>query len=357
MMNVFNGLKLKREANLLDGKLFIIKTFCAIATAFLLTHNHPLISKDMISVLFGLILTLEPVTITGIKNGWDQVFASMIGAVSTAVIISLLGVNALTIGLSVAFTLYVCLLINWRSVSPVALFTAIYMTQYLQMGADGQPDILLTIQLRFAALLSGVVIAIVFNYLFSIIQYRVITNKRTIYLLKRLHGNILDTRSVLGSEDADEIRQIRGRLLDTSNGIEYVANLFNDMSREATSHKRMFLINNNAVEVTMTILIHLRNIEHLIFDINYMLSKQALKGDDIQGNGSNLTWVIDQVEQNLLHLEEVFVKNHQETALTESWIEIPEDSYFNPYAERIYKDFIDINKNIKEIAALKVEKL
>lgn len=356
-MTVFKKLKLKKEANLLDGGLFILKTFFAISAAYLLTHNHPFISKDMISVLFGLILTLEPVTITGVKNGWDQVFASFIGAISTALIISLLGVNAFTIGLSVAFTLYVCLLINWRSVSPVALFTAIYMTQYLQTGANGLPDIFLTVQLRFAALISGVAVAIVFNYLFSIIQYRIITNKRTIYLLKRLRGNIVDTKSVIGSGDPNEILQIRSRLLDTSNGIEYVANLFNDMSKEASAHKKLFFINNNAVDVTLNILIHLRNIEHLIFDINYMLSKQALKGEDIKGLKGDLTLVIEQVEENLKHLEVVFAKNQQETDLTERWLDIPEDSYTNPYAERIYKDFIDINKNIREIATLKVEKL
>ncbi|GKT19327.1 hypothetical protein ADUPG1_004314, partial [Aduncisulcus paluster] len=96
----------------------------------------------MISVLFGLILTLEPVNVTGLRRGWEQFFATLIAAAS------------------VALTLYVCLKVNWRQISPVALFTAIYMTQYIQLDAAGNPSVLLTFRLRVIALGFGVFTAV-----------------------------------------------------------------------------------------------------------------------------------------------------------------------------------------------------
>ena len=59
----------------------------------------------MISLLFGLMLTLEPVTLTGVRNGLNQIYASHLGALSTAIIIYCFGINIWTVAISMAFTL------------------------------------------------------------------------------------------------------------------------------------------------------------------------------------------------------------------------------------------------------------
>ena len=72
-------LLLSREAKLFDSPLFIIKSFISILTGYLLLHNHYIIGKDMISLLFGIMITLEPVSISGFKSGFSQIEASIIG--------------------------------------------------------------------------------------------------------------------------------------------------------------------------------------------------------------------------------------------------------------------------------------
>lgn len=348
-MNWFQTLKLKKEANLLDSKLFILKTFLAISTAYFLTSQVDFISRDMISVLFGLVLTLEPVNTMGVKNGWDQIFASFIGATVTSIIILIFGVNPITIGASVAFTLYICLLINWKNVSVVALFTAIYMTQYLQTGANGEPSVLLTFELRFAALCSGIAVAIFFNYLFSMIQYRIISSKRLVYLFKRLLTNMAQTREALQTCDPEDFQQVRRDLIDTSNAIEWVIGLFDGISREAKNQKRMFPIQAATVEKTQQVVHHMKNIGHLMFDITYVLGEEKVKPEDLREISEDLSLYFDCLMDNMGSLKDQYEGKADSPTCQLKSLKIHESQIQNEYAARIERDLRDINKSLKQI--------
>lgn len=351
-MNWFQTLKLKKEANLLDSKLFILKTFLAISTAYILTSQVDFISRDMISVLFGLVLTLEPVNAMGIKNGWDQIFASFIGASATSLIILLFGVNPLTIGASVAFTLYICLLINWKNVSVVALFTAIYMTQYLQTGPTGEPSILLTFELRFAALCSGIAVAVFFNYIFSIIQYRIISQKRLVYLFKRLLINMAQTQEALRTCEPEDFQNVRRALIDTSNSIEWATGLFDNMSKEAKNLRKLFPIQGELVEKTRVVVSHMKNVGHLLFDINYVLGEEKVKPEDLREISEDLSAYFSCIMDNLGSLKDQYEGKSAGPTCDLRSLKIHESPIQNEYAARIERDLRDINKSLKQIVEL-----
>lgn len=355
-MNWLQSFKLKKEANLLDSKLFILKTFLAISTAYLITSQVDFISKDMISVLFGLVLTLEPVNTMGIKNGLDQIFASFIGATATSLIILVFGVNPITIGASVAVTLYICLLINWKNVSVVALFTAIYMTQYLQLGANGEPSVLLTFELRFAALCSGVAVAIIYNYLFSMIQYRVISHKRMVYLFKCLLSNMAQTQDALETCESEDFQNVRRSLIDTSNNIEWVTSLFDNMNKEAKKQIRILPIQLATIEKTQMVIQHMRNIGHLMFDITYVLGEEKVKPDDLREISEDLSGYFSCIMDNMGSLKNQYEgkgagKGNVLACQIES-LKIHTSPIQNEYAARIERDLRDINKSLKHIAEL-----
>lgn len=182
----WNKIRLGRQATLFDSYLYVLKGFLSIMTGYILFHTHSIIGKDMISLLFGMMLTLEPVNIIGIKSGLDQIKASILGGVVTALLVSIFGVNALTVPLGVALTMYISLKFNWRFVSPVAIFTAIYMTQYIQLNALGEPSMLITLRLRLLALGAGISIAIFYNFLFSKFFYHSMLRKRIVYIVESL---------------------------------------------------------------------------------------------------------------------------------------------------------------------------
>ncbi len=271
MEKIMSLLKLKKEAVLLDSLPFIIKTFLAILTAYYIGSQNPVASKDMISVLFGLILTLEPVNVTGMRRGWEQFFATMIGAVTTAVIITVFGVHGVTIAASVALTLYVCLKVNWREISPVALFTAIYMTQAMQLDAAGAPSVLLTMRLRIIALGFGVFTAVVFNFIFSMIQYRSLGNKRIVFLMKSLLNNMDRLEKSLRNGELDQISIYQYDLVSVFNDIDSVKGLFEDMLGDNAKIRKRIGVSDERMRAKISAATRLRVFCHLLFDTQFIL--------------------------------------------------------------------------------------
>lgn len=348
-MKIISSLKLKKEAQLLDGKMYVLKTFLAISTAYILGINIPIVNRDMISVLFGLILTLEPVNITGIKNGVNQIKATATGALVTAIIIYLFGINFITIGLSVAITLYICLLINWKSISTVALFTAIYMTQNFQLGLDGYPSIFRTVEVRLLSLTFGILMAILFNFIFSTFQYKFMTNKRVVYIMKRLLSDMEELKVDILNKDRSKIQKNRLDLIKTSSKIEWVYSLFDDMSREIEKGGKHSSINLEEVKMKKFMLNHLRIICHLLFDINYVLGDRIDNYEDLNEIYEYISDAVNMVMDNLGVLKNLYDGEHDSPELRHEWIVLPKRRFDNGYAYRIYQNLIDINKNIEVI--------
>lgn len=271
MRKLVDLFRFQKEADLLDSTTYILKSFLAVATAYAVASRSDVISKDMISVLFGLMLTLEPVTLTGIRRGWDQMYATILGALSTAVIISIFGIHIITISLSVAFTLYVCLKINWREVSPVAIFTSIYMTQYVQLTGAGEPSILLTIQLRLMALGMGVIIAILFNLLFSFFSYRKMTYKRIAFLLKSIIAHMEKILDALKTNETSILEENQKEMAQTFNNIDWVYGFLRDIGEEKRIKSKIIGGTDEAMKALVEIVMDLRSICHLNYDINLRL--------------------------------------------------------------------------------------
>jgi uncharacterized membrane protein YgaE (UPF0421/DUF939 family) len=147
MKKILNYLKFNEEILLLNSYAYLAKVFISILTAYLIASHNAFLRKDMISILFGLALTLEQTNYTSLRNGYDQFASSVLGGLSAAIIVFFFGINLWTVALSVTFAVFVALKINWKSVSPVAVFTAIYMTQYVQTNSLGAPSMFLTFEL------------------------------------------------------------------------------------------------------------------------------------------------------------------------------------------------------------------
>lgn len=187
MEQIKKRIGLRKEAVLLDSWLYILKSMLAIGTGYIFGRMFDVTRLDMISVLLGVMYNLEATNISAVKGGINQLLASFLGAATTGILVYFLGVNVFTVMLGMGLTLFMALKIDYRAVSPVAIFTSIYMTQYIQSDAMGNPSILLTIRLRMLALGLGVLIAIIFNFIFSFAYYRKIAGKRLEYVRLKLN--------------------------------------------------------------------------------------------------------------------------------------------------------------------------
>lgn len=283
MKKVIDFVFLKKEAYLFDAKLYILKTLVSVSVAYMVVRNLPLVQKDMISVLFGLMMTLEPVTVTGIRSGLRQITATVLGALATAIIITAFGNNVLTVALSVSATLFLCLKINWREVSPVAIFTSIYMSQYVQHSINGEPSVILTFQLRIMALGIGILIAVLSNFVFSLFFYKRMEKKRIVYLLVSISNHIKQIKNAMEEVSMEKLCNEKELLQGTFGGIDWLSSLVKDKEKEAT-FKRKVRLNSHYEEIIsfQKVLLSLRSINHLIYDVTYVLEQELfqLNGND-----------------------------------------------------------------------------
>lgn len=327
---------LKEEATLMDSELYIIKTFVAIFTAYIVSKHNSLIRLDTISVFFGLMLTLEPVTLTGIRNGLSQLYASIIGALASTLFIYFMGVNAASAALCVSFTIFVCLKINWREVSAVAIFTAIYMTQYIQKDSFGNPSILLTFKLRMAALGTGVLIAILMNFIFSCFFYRTMFKKRILYLLKSLKVNLEALSLSIIKNDKELINEEMMKLPATFNNIDWVYSHFKDKRKEY--FLKMHKSKKEEIIKYEKVILSMRTIAHLNYDVlyYYLNNNELIKKEDLIKINSNIEKINDYI---LVVIENLINKQNNDIDYNLNKIE----------NQRIDKDIFEINKLVSDI--------
>ena len=273
---------LKKEAVLLDSWLYIFKAMVAISVGFILGNAFSITRLDMISVLLGVMYNLEPINVNAFKGGINQLLASSLGALTTGLLIVLFDyqIGFLTVALGIGFTLYIALKIDYRMVSPVAIFTSIYMNQLLQSNAQGLPSVWLTFRLRIIALGLGVLIALVFNYLFSLLYYQKIGRKRLEYVKRT---------SILAFEQS--YAQLKQKLSpDQMQGV--MTGVFNDVDMvrsnlEAIQQERLFIHPKHEREqigIYLKAILELKLLVHLSYDNLYLQEDQmrAMKDKEDQ---------------------------------------------------------------------------
>lgn len=298
-MKVLSYLVLNKEARLFDTKEFIIKTFVAVLLGSFVGRWVPYVSKDMISLLFGMILTIEPVNMTGIRSGLKQVEATIIGAMITGIILAVFGYSPWTAALSITVTLYVSLLIDWRSFSVVAVFTSIYMNIYVQTDALGNPSEIETFKLRIAALLTGVLIAFVVNFIFSVFGYRHMLEKRIYHLLNDLRGKMNATLKMLEDDKFEEATGIMRSYPGLFGNLDWIYGTIVDFKKDPLVKRSEGKQVKLEKILKMTALI--REMAHVNYDVCYRITKgdHHYKDDEFQIKYERLVGRIELLEDKL----------------------------------------------------------
>ena len=272
-MNYLALFGLKKEAMLLDSWLYIVKAMVAISVGFILGNAFSITRLDMISVLLGVMYNLEPINKNAFKGGVNQLLASSLGALTTGLLIVIFDyqISFITLALGIGFTLYIALKIDYRMVSPVAIFTSIYMNQLLQSDAQGLPSVWLTFRLRIVALGLGVLIALVFNYLFSLLYYQRIGRKRLEYV-KRMTITAFE-QSYVQLNQRLNTDQMQGVMTGVFSDIDMVRT-----NLEAIQQERLFIHpkhERTQIGIYLKAILELKLMVHLSYDSLYLQSDQV----------------------------------------------------------------------------------
>jgi len=276
MMHILKKLSLKREAVLLDSWLFIIKAMVALSVGYIAGNTFSVTRLDMISVLLGVMYNLEPTNVSGLRSGYNQLLASTLGALTTGILVYLMGyqISFVTIALGMAFTIFFALKIDYRMVSPVAIFTSIYMTQFIQSTPDGIPSIFLTFRLRIAALGLGVLVAILSNFLFSFLYYKKIGRKRCEFIKLKVISALEMCVSQINDSSIKFHTGPSSAYASVFSDIEMVKSNIQSMLQERfiPFHRKEY----GNLELMHQIVQNFKNILHFAYDSHYLTSEFSL---------------------------------------------------------------------------------
>ncbi|MFO7611517.1 MAG: aromatic acid exporter family protein [Clostridia bacterium] len=290
MKRIMKAILPTREAMLFDTPLFIIKSFFAILCGYVVFNGSTFIGRDMISLLFGIMLTLEPVNAAGLKKGFEQLTASAIGGATTAAIVMAGGVNFITVPLSVAVVLYITLRMNWRSMSVIAVFTSIYMTQFIQYASSGEPSMALTLELRLISLGTGILIAIAVNFIFSLFFYRSMLRKRTIFIMEQTIGSLKALREAVEGGGHGSLESIKRRIIPIFNDIDFITGSIGGKTGSKAGK--------DWDERHLLAIKELRDFNHCLFDL-VLLSEEEGLGDGVCGELGLLMELLEGLKYSL----------------------------------------------------------
>lgn len=311
-------LLLSENAKLFDTKEYLLKTFIALMIAGYIGSQVTYISKDMISLIFGMLLTLEPVNMAGIRSGFSQLKATIIGALVTGIVVWILGYGILSMAIGITLTLYVCMLINWRELMVVAIFTSIYMTQYVQMNAQGELSGIETFKLRIAALGTGVLIAIVVNFIFSLIGYKRLVYKRIYFISKELDEYSIGIRKGLINEDLDAILSIMSKFPHLFNTIDWITSTLADVKSDRNRIKIVY--RHFEVDSFLDYSLAFRELSHIVYDLCYRIKEDPrlyMNKEFIQSFGERLNHY-ETIKESFLNGKKIYKTEWRES--TYPWI-------------------------------------
>ncbi len=270
-MKLLSMLVLDKEARLFDAKEFLLKTFLAVLVGSFVGNKVAYLSKDMISLLFGMMLTIEPVNMTGIRSGLKQLEATVIGALITGGLLALLGYSPWTAALTVSATLYVSLLIDWRQFSVVAVFTSIYMNVLVQVNDQGKPSELETFKVRIAALTVGVLIAMIINWVFSVFGYRHMLEKRVLHLLRTLENRMSSVYEMLDLQKLDKAPDIMASFPELFNNVDWIRSTVLDFRKDPLVRRGS--VKMVKLEKILKMTAFTREMTHIQYDLCYRVTK------------------------------------------------------------------------------------
>lgn len=335
-------LGLGQEAYLFDSPLYLTKSLLAIATGYLIGRQFPIANLDMISVLLGVMYNLEPLNRLGIRSAISQVLASIIGAAATGILVLAFGVNVFSISIGMVLTLYVCLKINWRLVSPVAIFTSIYMTQYLQLNEAGLPSIWLTFRLRIMALSLGILIALFYNYIFSNLYYKKFAEKRLQYANEQVLNGLKYTTQVFQQVLPRGKRGYIQLFSQQMSDLDLIYSNIESLKTEFTLLKKENKL--SELKKLQEIAQLYRDINHLTYDLNFLLeSTPDVKLD------KELELLLEEV---IIVLESIDYTNSIVPPLHELKVEKHYLDLGNSFAERINKICEKVNLVVEKLQDL-----
>lgn len=117
----------------------------------------------------------------------------------------------------------------------------------------------LTFRLRLLSLGTGILIAVIMNFLFSLVFYRSMMRKRTVFTIEKLIEIITEFTNIAESGNSQDFESLEKKIIVLFGDIDYIVGGLMDIKRKRTR--------DGEKDVFIRKLKELRDINHLLLDL------------------------------------------------------------------------------------------
>jgi hypothetical protein len=155
---------------LYDLNKLVIKAF--LITALSIEAVHFLEIPDVLSAVFCGLMCVSPGILHNFREGWLQMIGSCLGVIIGYLNVKYFGTGSISTGVAVSLVFYLCFKKKWESILAGAFFTVLYMNILILDNLE------MTLMVRLKSVITGVTVATLINWLFSVMQHHRIYKRR-----------------------------------------------------------------------------------------------------------------------------------------------------------------------------------
>ncbi|MEK7434514.1 MAG: aromatic acid exporter family protein [Cyanobacteriota bacterium] len=178
---------------LVSSEIYSLKCSISVILAYFIAKI--IVPEDLLSATFTAILCVKPTFYSGLMEGNDQLFASLLGAIITTLLLHFVGYNIFVMSFALFIVISICINRNWNNYLVVAIFSVLYVFIIPQQTE------LNTIIVRILAVLCGFFTASIINFIFSLVRYQSFLHFRTSYSLNIVFNEF--SKTVKANKTAD----------------------------------------------------------------------------------------------------------------------------------------------------------
>ena len=266
-------LKKNNSIILYNTKLYLLKMFLVVGTAFMIWNTRLLYEHGLIVILFSAILMAKPVYGIGYIALIKEIICAVISGIITAGIIELFGADIITCAVSLTIAILVNIKVNWREKLYGGLLVNIYIIGNSISGINSTIEPLTSYMYGIIGLFIGGFIAILFNSLFSTTFFNKLVNNSFKFFIGELISIIKSMMNGLEYEQYHIFHMNTKKFHRVFKDIEWVYSHYEENWNEDKYRQYSEAYERKKLDNCVHIIMFIREIGVGLFNINTCLMK------------------------------------------------------------------------------------
>jgi len=254
--------KIELKEALIDSQIYILKSTLAGVIAFVLAGK--LVPDDALSAAFVAILCIKPAFYTGLVVGKQQLTASLLGAILTALLLIGIGNKILVISLALVLVTAFCVYQKKEEYLTISVFTVLYM---VILSSENTLEM---VTIRMSSVFLGVVVASLINFMLSFFLYKPFLYFRIKYAVHLVYQKFIQAMNANISANEKNLEKLYKDFENIYAQLSTFSSEMLDLSQELKFRKKIGEIEINDLASMYQTIKNLKMVTRYVQDIAYI---------------------------------------------------------------------------------------